>query len=44
MVSTDGDDQFATYSGPDSGTPTGEPFNFFDTDAFARYLARSEHQ
>lgn len=38
IISTDGADQFSTYGGPDSGTPTGQPFNFFNTDAFARYM------
>jgi hypothetical protein len=42
IISTDGADQFATYGGPESGTPPGEPFNFFNTDAFARYSGSIE--
>src|SRR5262249_1713095 len=37
-VSTDGVDQFGTFGGSESGTPTGAPFNFFHKDSFARYF------
>jgi hypothetical protein len=39
IFSTDGTDQFSTYSGTlGVGSPTGAPFNYLDTNAQATYL------
>jgi hypothetical protein len=38
IFSTDGADQFSTYGGAISGTPTGAPFNFLSADTQATFF------